>query len=65
MLIRIVYADGRYDWVKPFMLDNLLAENQVQMFLRSGRWVTVGRDPVRSSRLSSYLGSDRRQGLNS
>lgn len=65
MLIRIVYADGRYDWVKPFMLDTLLAENKVQMFFRNGRWVTVGRDPVRRNRLNSFAGADRRQGLNS
>lgn len=65
MLIRIVYADGRYDWVKPFKLDALLAEKRVRMFLRSGHWVRVDRDALRRSRLSSYSGSDRRQGLNS
>lgn len=65
MLIRIVYPDGRFDWVKPFKLDALLAEKQVQMFFRSGRWVKVDRDPLRRSRLSSFSGSDRRHGLNS
>lgn len=65
MLIRIVYADGRYDLVKPFKLDALLAENQVRMFFRGGRWVTVGQDALRRSRLSSYSGTNRRQALNS
>ncbi|MHB1397300.1 MAG: GSU3473 family protein [Trichloromonadaceae bacterium] len=65
MLIRIVYEDGRYDLVKPFKLNSLLAENQVRMFLRGGRWVMVGRDALRRSRLTSYSGADRRRALNS
>jgi len=65
MLIRVVYADGRYDLVKPFKLDALLAEDQVRMFLRSGRWVMVGRDALRRNRLTSYPGADRRRSLNS
>ena len=65
MLIRIVYDDGRYDLVKPFILDALLAEKQVRMFLRDGRWVQVGRDALRRSHLTSYSGADRRRTLNS
>lgn len=65
MLIRIVYADGRYDLVKPFKLDALLAENQVRMFVRGGHWAMVGRDALRRNRLTSYTGADRRRVLNS
>lgn len=64
MLIRIEYADGRYDLVKPFLLDSLLAENRVRKFLRNGQWVTVGRDPIRHGRLTAYVGADRRQHQN-
>lgn len=65
MLIRIVYEDGRYDLVKPFKLDALLSENKIRMFLRSGRWVMVGKDALRRNRLTAYSGGDRRRALNS
>lgn len=61
MLIRVEYADGRFDLVKPFLLENLLADNRIRKFVRNGQWVTVGRDPVRRGRLTSYAGVDRRK----
>jgi len=55
-----MYSDGRFDMVKPTMLDNLLDRQAVTSFKRSSGWAVVGRDPIRSSGQSHYQGSDRR-----
>lgn len=60
MMIRVMYSDGRFDMVKPTMLDNLLDRQAVTSFKRSSGWAVVGRDPIRSSGPSHYHGSDRR-----
>ncbi len=60
MMIRIMYSDGRFDMVKPSMLDNLLERQSVTSFKRSSGWAVVGRDPVRSAGRSNYQGEDRR-----
>ena len=61
MLIQVVYKDNHYDYVKDFMLECLLASQQVVKFKRSSGWVTVGLDPVRQKREGySYRGIERR-----
>jgi hypothetical protein len=60
MLIRVMYNDGRFDMIKPNMLDDLLAKLTVTSFKRTSGWAVVGRDPVRSSVRSNYRGTDRR-----
>jgi hypothetical protein len=55
-----MYNDGRFDMVKPAMLDNLLSEHSVTSFKRSSGWAIVGRDPVRSAGRSNYNGFERR-----
>lgn len=60
MMIRVMYSDGRFDMVKPNMLDNLLEEQTVTSFKRSTGWAVVGRDPIRSAGRSSYHGQERR-----
>jgi hypothetical protein len=60
MLIRVMYSDGRFDMVKPGMLDNLLEQQSVTSFKRTTGWAVVGRDPVRSSSRSRYNGQERR-----
>lgn len=60
MMIRIMYSDGRFDMVKPSMLDNLLERQSVTSFKRSSGWAVVGRDPVRSAGRSNFQGEDRR-----
>jgi hypothetical protein len=49
MMIRVMYDDGRFDMVKPGMLDNLLNSQVVTSFKRNNGWVVVGRDAIRSS----------------
>lgn len=61
MLIRVMYQEGQFDMVKAQMLENLLREEKVATFKRADGWVTVGRDPVRSTnRSQSYQGPERR-----
>ena len=61
MLIRVMYDDGKFDMVKPQMLDTLLESNRVTSFKRNMGWAVIGRDTIRSNRrLQSYQGLDRR-----
>ncbi len=62
MLIRVMYSDGRFDMVKPSVLDNLLEQQVVTSFKRSDGWAVVGRDAIRSQSLPRYRGVDRRRG---
>ena len=58
--IRVILRDGKEREVKPFQLDKLLSPGKVRKFLRSGRWVTVGKDTLRVKE-RHYTGSERRK----
>ena len=60
MLIRVMYDDGKFDMVKPQMLDTLLETNRVTSFKRDEGWAVVGRDTLRSSRSQGRKGLERR-----
>ena len=60
MLIRVMYDDGRFDMVKPQMLDTLLASEKLTSFKRSDAWDVIGRDTLRSSRSQGRQGVERR-----
>lgn len=60
MMIRVMYSDGRFDMVKPTMLDNLLDRQSVTSFKRNSGWAVVGRDQIRKSGRSNYNGAERR-----
>lgn len=60
MMIRVMYSDGRFDMVKPNMLDNLLDRQAVTSFKRNTGWAVVGRDQIRKSSRSNYNGAERR-----
>ncbi len=60
MMIRVMYSDGRFDMVKPSMLDNLLNRQVVTSFKRDAGWAVVGRDAIRNSNRSNYRGRERR-----
>ena len=60
MLIRVVYKDGKFDMIKPQMLDNLLEEHKVISFKRSTGWVFVGSDSIRRGSSEGYWGEERR-----
>ncbi|WP_407931930.1 GSU3473 family protein [Geomonas propionica] len=62
MLVQVHWTNKRYDYVKDYMLNSLIEAGVVSRFLRSSGWVTVGVDPVRSSRSKKpYQGPERRQ----
>jgi hypothetical protein len=61
MLVQVNWTNNRYDYVKDFMLDSFIEAGVVARFLRSSGWVTIGVDPVRSSKpIPQYSGSERR-----
>ena len=60
MMIRVMYSDGRFDMVKPELLDNLIKEQVVTSFKRASGWAVVGRDPIRSGDRTDYSGPERR-----
>lgn len=50
MLIQVNFPDGRNDYVKGFVLDKLIESKEIARFRRSSGWVTLGVDPVRTSK---------------
>ena len=50
MLIQVNYPDDRFDYVKENILDTLIETKKIERFRRSTGWVTLGVDPVRTSR---------------
>ena len=60
MMIRVVYTDGRFDMVKPKMLDNLLEERKITSFKRSNGWAVIGRDSIRRGSSEGYWGEEQR-----
>jgi len=60
MLIRVLYNDGYYDYVKPQLLDQLIELNGIISFYRQSGPAVLGVDRVRSSRRSDYDGAERR-----
>ena len=60
MLIRVLYNDGYYDYVKPELLDQLVESNQIITFYRQGGPAVLGVDRVRSPHRNNYAGPERR-----
>ena len=61
MFIRVRYKDGRIDLVPSKKLDELIIMSEIEEFERSTGWVTLGKDPIRSSLRGNYRGTDRRK----
>jgi hypothetical protein len=64
MLIRVRYKDGRIELVPSKKLDELIVMSEIEEFERSTGWVTLGRDPIRSSLRGHYRGPERRKSVN-
>jgi hypothetical protein len=61
MMVRVIYHDNRYDMVKSTRLDDLISSNALAKFQRTSGWVTIGVDPIRSSKRNvPYTGPERR-----
>jgi len=62
MLISVIYKNNRRGMIDEYLLDDLLKEEKIKAFRRSGGWVKVGRDPVRERwKQSGYSGPERRK----
>lgn len=59
MLIRVEYPNDKYDLVKPFLLNRLIAAGQVKKFFRSGQWATPEQYRIRRHN-ARYTGAERR-----
>jgi hypothetical protein len=61
MLIQVTYTDDRFDYVKDFMLDTLIASGAIARFRRSTGWVEVGSEAIRKRTPERpYTGVERR-----
>lgn len=62
VLIHIVRSDNHYDYVKEFLLSDLIEAQGIVKFKRSTTgWVTLGIDPIRKGKPASvFSGTERR-----
>ncbi len=66
MLIRVMYLNGKFDMVRPHLLDALLQQGKVSGFMRSDGWASIGIAPLRQRKhVNTYNGPERRNSLNS
>jgi len=63
MVIRIVYKDNVHDYVNDVLLDRFLDAGKIARFQRRTGWVTVGMDPVRTSKQTALRGAERRTAM--
>jgi hypothetical protein len=47
MGIKVMYQDGKIEEIEPYKLDALIHSKTIKKFKRSGKWVTLGIDPIR------------------
>jgi len=55
MLIRVRFKNGRIDLIPSQELDELIIMSELEQFERSTGWVTVGKDPIRSTLRGRYI----------
>ena len=58
-----MYQNGKIGEIEPSQLDALIHSNNIKKFQRSGKWVTIGVDPIRGVR-EDYLEVPKRQKYN-
>jgi len=64
MQIKVKFVDGRIELVRPPELQELIDARRITQFRRSGGWVTLGQDSVRSTLRGDYAGLERRSNFN-
>ena len=62
MIIKVMYQNGKIGEVEHYQLDALIHSNNIKKFQRSGKWVTVGVDPIREVR-EDYPEVTKRQNI--
>jgi hypothetical protein len=63
MLIKVMYQDEKIAEIEAYQLEDLIRSNKIKKFVRSGRWVTIGIDPIRKTR-EDYLEMPKRRKCN-
>jgi hypothetical protein len=62
MLIGVIYKNNRRGMIDEYLLEELINEDKIKAFRRSGGWAKIGRDPVRERwKSTGYKGQDRRK----
>jgi hypothetical protein len=62
MLIKVMYLDGKVGAADAYQLDALISSGKIRKFKRSGKWVTIGVDPIREIK-EDYPGVSERKPL--
>jgi hypothetical protein len=60
MLIKVMYQDGKIGVIENYQLDAFIASKKLKKFQRSGKWVTIGVDPIREVK-EDYLEVPKRE----
>jgi hypothetical protein len=47
MRIKVQYQDETFGEVEAYLLGDLIKSKKIKKFRRSGKWVTIGVDPIR------------------
>ncbi|MCF6178073.1 MAG: hypothetical protein L3J63_01600 [Geopsychrobacter sp.] len=64
MQIKVKFIDGNIELVRPRELQELIDARRITQFRRSGGWVTLGKETVRSTLRGDYSGLERRSNFN-
>lgn len=54
MMVRVRYPNGVLDEVNADLLDELIKKHKIVQFYRSGKWVKIGKDQVRTEKRVYY-----------
>ena len=66
MLLHVIFTDNHYDYVKDFMLDDLIDTRKIARFRRNTGWVTIGIDRIRARNdKRAFNGIERRSDITS
>lgn len=60
MLIRVMYADGRYDFVNHALLNQLIDAQKITRFHRSEGWIDLAIGPLRRNQNIGFRVPERR-----
>lgn len=60
MLMRVIYNDGRHDFVNGELLNKLIKAEKISRFHRSDGWVELNDGPLRQSQSPAFRVPERR-----
>lgn len=63
MQIKVKFINGQIELVRPRELQELIDARRISQFRRSGGWVDLGKDSIRSTLRGGYAGFERRSNI--